>query len=184
MPCAACLPPHATAAGDGVYVPPRAGPKGEGGLDDASGGNGGSGGASMKQSSGAVDLGACILSIICVRAAFGLNMQRRAICAVQYHERLCITLHRKHGPRRRGHCMGTWQRIQVSVAERRIASKGSCCCPACSSESMIGNRSSSVNLYYDMCILSTAWFALRILHGIVSSFRRSCASYRWQPENP
>ena len=37
-----------------VYV----GPKGEGGLDDASGGNGGAGGASMKQSSAVVDLGA------------------------------------------------------------------------------------------------------------------------------
>jgi hypothetical protein len=34
-----------------------AGPKGEGGLDDATGAGGSGGGASMKQSSGAVDLG-------------------------------------------------------------------------------------------------------------------------------
>jgi hypothetical protein len=35
------------------------GPKGEGGLDDATGAGGSGGGASMKQSSGAVDLGQC-----------------------------------------------------------------------------------------------------------------------------
>ena len=38
------------------HNPPHTGPKGEGGLDDATGA-GGSGGASMKQSSGTVDLG-------------------------------------------------------------------------------------------------------------------------------
>ena len=45
------------------------GPKGEGGLDDATGAGGSGGGASMKQSSGAVDLGQC-------RHGFDLSSQR------------------------------------------------------------------------------------------------------------
>lgn len=47
------------------------GPKGEGGLDDATGA-GGAGGASMKQSSGVVDLGMHPIPAIKLGSMFGI----------------------------------------------------------------------------------------------------------------
>jgi hypothetical protein len=99
------------------------GPKGEGGLDDATGAGGSGGGASMKQSSGAVDLGQC-------RHGFDLSSHAAGprigwtITSSNFSGMKSSTgvSDRQDGPRRKGYCMGNGLQVALAKGWQRQAS--------------------------------------------------------------
>ena len=101
------------------------GPKGEGGLDDATGAGGSGGGASMKQSSGAVDLGQFGAGfhpqLANSRAPLRMNSNFLSCSGIKCPT---VVINRQDGPRREGYCVGNG--LQVALAEgwqRQASSK-------------------------------------------------------------